>query len=126
MALKLAHERLENYLFVWGEGEWTEKAIRQAIDEIAEVARTHGYTRVLVDALNLSAPSTELNRYLAGEHIAEVWRGLKVAVLYPDEINTGFTQMTAANRGAQMVVFSDRESAERWLMNDSSKPMGAT
>lgn len=125
MALKLTHERLENYLFVRVEGEWTEKAIQQAIDDVAEVAQTHGHTRVLVDALNLSAPSTELKRYLAGEHIAKTWRGLQVAVAYPKELDTGFTQVTAANRGAQMAVFWDLESAERWLMNDSAKPLRA-
>ena len=126
MALKLTHERLENYLFVRVEGEWTEKAIQQAIDDVADVTRANGYTRVLVDALNLSAPSAEINRYLAGQHIAKTCRGLQVAVVYPKELDTGFTQVTAANRGAQMAVFSDLASAERWLMNDSAKPLRAT
>jgi len=126
MALKLTHERLENYLFVRLEGGWTEEAVQQAIDDIAELARTHGHLRVLVDALNLSAPSTDLKRYLAGEHIAKRWRQLKVSIAYPEKLITGFTEDTAANRGAYMVVFPDLASAERWLTNDSPKPLRAT
>lgn len=123
MALKLTHERLDDYLFVRLEGEWTEEAAQQAIDGIAELAQTHGHSRVLVDALGFSEPTREFNRFLAGEHIANVWRPLRVAVIYPERLITGFTENTAGNRGAYMTVFSDFASAKSWLMGDSKKPL---
>lgn len=126
MALKLTHERLDDYLFVRLKGTWTEETAQQAIDDIAALAQTHGHTRVLVDALNFSEPTSELNRFLAGEHIAKMWRRLRVAVIYPERLITGFTEDTAGNRGAYMTVFSDFASAERWLMEDSAKPSAAT
>lgn len=126
MALKLTHEQRENYLFVRMDGEWTEQDIRQAIDDIAELAQTRARTRVLIDALNVSAPKTEFNRYLAGEHIAEMWRRLQVAVAYPGEFITGFTEVTATNRGAHMAVFSDLASAESWLMRETAQPLRMT
>ena len=111
------YEQLDNYLLSRIEGLWTRIEAERVIAEISQLAAKHGYRCVLVDARKLSAPQMELDRYLAGKHIAQEWRGLKCAIVYPENLINKFTENTAVNRGAHLNVVSDFEDALTWLMD---------
>ena len=116
-SLTLVHEVLDNYLLCRAAGQWTRDEAERIIEEIAELATNQGYDRVLVDAQKLSAPQMELDRYLAGKHIAMEWHRLKVAIIYPQDQINKFTENTAVNRGALLIVVSEFGDAENWLLN---------
>ena len=111
------YEQLDNYLLSRIEGLWTRIEAERVIEEISRLAAKHGYRCVLVDARKLSAPQMELDRYLAGKHIAQEWRGLKCAIVYPENLINKFTENTAVNRGAHLNIVSDFEDALTWLMD---------
>lgn len=122
MKLNLDHERFDDYLLVRLEGQWTRDNIQQAIADIAGLAQEQGHNRILVDARGLSEPENDLQRFEAGEHIARMWRGLKVVVIYPEKWINKFTENTAVNRGVDMMVVSDYGRAEKWLTDSSARP----
>jgi hypothetical protein len=124
--LDLSFKEGDGHLIVRVAGEGTPDSVKLAIKDIAHAAQQRGFTRVLVDARNLSAPKTGFYRFLAGEEIARVWRDLKAAILYPEELIDKFTENTAVNRGAVVIVLSDLDEALRWLMDSSTKPSTAT
>ena len=72
-----------------------------------------------MDILQLSIPRAELDRFFAGQHIAEVWRPpLKVAAVMLPEGITRFAENTAVNRGANFIVMADAAEAVEWLLEN--------
>jgi len=124
--LNLSFEESDGHLIVRVSGEWIPDSVKLGIKDVAHAAQQRGFTRVLVDAQNLSAPQTGFYRFLAGEEAARRWRGLKVAILYPEELINKFAEDTAVNRGAVVMVLSDLDDALRWLMGSPTKPSTAT
>ena len=116
--LKLLFEEKDTHLLVVVSGQWLRDSIKQAISEVGDSARQRGFSKILIDARNLSAPKSDFERFLAGEEIALQWRGLKAAFLYPEERIKKFTENTAVNRGAVIIVLSDMDEALKWLTNN--------
>lgn len=59
-----------------------------------------------------------MDRFLIGEYLASVLRGIKMAIVYKKIYANKFFEDTAVNRGASIKVFPDQETALQWLMND--------
>lgn len=101
-------------------GEPAIDAIRMALKAIAEEAEHRQLSRILVDALQLPPPEDSYTRFQVGLAIAELLpHPLRTAALYPREFTTYFAETTAYNRGAVFRIFSERNSAMEWLLNDS-------
>jgi hypothetical protein len=109
-------EQADGYLLVRVQGEWTTDNIKQAIEAVSAEILNIGYTRLLVDARQLSAPRQEYDRFLAGVHIANDLRGIDIAVLYPAELINKFVEDVASNRGARLLVVSELDEALEWLL----------
>ncbi|MEQ8790947.1 MAG: hypothetical protein RIC55_32085 [Pirellulaceae bacterium] len=120
MSIEVAYHDRPGYLFVEARGEWRLDDTRREIENIRREADRRGYTRLLVDSRELSAPDTEMTRFYTGEHIAEFWRRpLKVASLALPEIINNFAENVAVNRGAHYAVFTDEQAAIDWLLQGS-------
>jgi hypothetical protein len=69
-----------------------------------------------VDFTNLST----MERYFIGEEIANIVSyKLSVAVVAPEEIITKFIETVATNRGINILVVSDLETAADWLKSQN-------
>lgn len=76
--------------------------------------------KILVN--NLEVKGTDIpmtHRFFLGEEIARVIGSrLKGAVVWPLKDIDRFTETVAKNRGGNMQLFGDVESAEKWLLSD--------
>ena len=108
------------YLFAAVGGEWEATAVAEVAGRLRDRATAASRTRILVDAFHLSRPKTEFDQFLTGKIVAELLKPpFKIAVIYPEELVTRFTENTAVNRGANYFVCSDEEEALQWLLGDA-------
>ena len=120
MGITVAFEGARGYLLARIKGEWTQPAMKKTIERIVETARQRKQTRVLVDARELSPPTSAFDRFVAGQQIAAQFHSPKrIAVVYPAQFTDSFAENTAVNRGANMIVLADFGEAEKWLLEDS-------
>ena len=118
--LTLSYEKGDGYLIVVETGEMTPDSGRSSLREIAETAEQQGFSKIMVDARNLSGSMKIHERFFAGEKIARAWRGLKVAILVPAAGSIDkLMENTAVNRGAIIMVTSSLDDAQAWLTGDS-------
>ena len=81
-----------------------------------QAAEDAGLDRILIDFREMSPPARQLDRFLAGIHVAEVWRPpLRVAGVWQPERIDRFAEDTAVNRGAVFRMFVDEAAAVDWL-----------
>ena len=105
-----------DYLLVRAEGQWQLQGVFRLLDEAARRCRDAGYGRVLIDVRNVTGPLAEISRYAAGARVAEVLRGIRVAVLaHPDTVITGFGVRVAASRGGRLFATKSEDEARQWL-----------
>jgi hypothetical protein len=105
------------YLLIKVLVSWTEANATQVIDEAHDEATKGGHVRLLFDLRNWLAPDMELTRFFSGLHLARALDPpFKVAAFGFPEAITRFGEDAAVNRGAQFRIFSDEQSALRWLM----------
>lgn len=98
-------------------GQWTTDRAKDGIEFIAEEARKHKVTRILIDLFKLTPPKGEMTRFYTGVHMAELWRyPLRVALIAPAEKYNRFAENVAVNRGANIKVFTDEQEAMNWLL----------
>ena len=96
---------------------WTEANATRVIDEAHDEATKRGHVRLLFDLTKWLAPDMELTRFFSGLHLAKALDPpFKVAAFGVREAITRFGEDAAVNRGALFRVFSDEQSALRWLM----------
>jgi hypothetical protein len=117
----LYHNRPEHHL-VKVCGQWTEKDIKQAVDEIRTEADRRGFKHLLLDLRELHRPDSEMTRFWSGEYLTQVLPyPFKVAAFAnPEDINK-FGETAAVNRAAWYQIFSDEQTALRWLMDGPDK-----
>jgi hypothetical protein len=86
------------------------------------------FDRILVDCLAVEGDLSSAARYELGKTIAEYCRSRsmnhRVAVIGKKPTITGFSARLAANRGATVQTFSERQAAVDWLNGTSSKATG--
>ena len=127
MSIDLRYEERAGYLIVAACGQWTEMAVKQAIEDLRNEADKRDFIRIFLDLRELLPPAHETIRFFTGEHIAKIWRSpFKVAVIArPERINK-FTENVAVNRGATFAVFSEKTAALEWLLEGSHNEMERT
>ena len=108
MSIDLRYEERPGYLIVEVCGQWTDMAVKQAIEDLRDEANKRGFIRIFLDTRELLPPASEMTRFLTGEHAAKIWRPpFKVAAIARRERINKFTENVAVNRGATLAVFSE-------------------
>jgi len=87
----------------------------RVMEQLKASADEHGCTQAIMDLSAAQGRTSDMDRYYLGEHAAQVFRGLKVAVVFPAEGITKFGENVAVNRGARLAVVPSLEEAQRWL-----------
>jgi hypothetical protein len=114
--LSVSTKEESGYLSFEAAGEWDLDDLKGFADGVVAEARNRGYSRVLVDASRISRAPQEHLRFRLGEHVASVLAGVKAAVVTRGgEQSDKLFENTAANRGAWISVFDDRQAALKWL-----------
>ncbi len=125
MAYQVVCETRDQYLLARVSGPYDPAGALAGMKAIREKALQGGLTRILLDALGVSAPPTELDRYTMGEAFAAMLPPpFKVAVLYQTMADR-FTENTAVLHGADIHICSDEAEALRWLLAPEAPPDGA-
>ncbi len=57
-----------------------------------------------------------MDRFYMGEYIASALRGIKIAIVYRKVYANKFFEDAAVNRGANVRVFPDKQTALQWLL----------
>jgi hypothetical protein len=123
MEYQISYETRGQYLLARTSGPYDPSAARDALRALRERAAQGGFTRILIDAMKVAAPMTEMHRYMMGEAFAEVLPPpFKVALLYPAMADK-FAENTAVIRGADLFICNDECQAIEWLL--SGGPDGA-
>jgi hypothetical protein len=116
MKLSVSTKEESGYLFSEAAGEWDLEGLKGFADGVVAEARNRGYDRVLVDASRISRAPQEYGRFRLGEHVASVLVGIKAAVLTRGgEQGDKLFENTAVNRGAWISIFTDKQTALKWL-----------
>jgi hypothetical protein len=119
MSIDLSFQEQSNFLLVVISGQYDPVVVRETLEAIKERATQTNAIRILIDAFDLSAPTAEFARYMAGLAFAELFPyPFRVAVLYKRELINKFAENTAVNRGASFHVCSDKDYAIRWLLDE--------
>lgn len=121
----LAHCKAVNGILraaVGGVIEDTDDARRSLID-IATAARERGVDKIVVDGRQLEGALERLiDQHDIGAQLTELgFEGMRVAWMpRPERIESArFTTTVARNRGLEIRMFADRDTAERWLREDA-------
>ena len=121
MAIKLSFQKKDLYLTAQISGKWESSDLRKAFESIKEIAENTGYTRILVDAFDVSRPEKEFQRYVLGEDLADLFPvRFMIAILYKPELTNRFAENTAVNRGARVRVCDNETDALEWLLGGLS------
>ncbi|NTW48295.1 MAG: hypothetical protein HGB19_00905 [Chlorobiales bacterium] len=103
-------------------GNTTLTEIQEALKEILELSHKHQVTRFLADCTHLENGTSILDSYEFAKVVEKIpnIHLLKEAFILPlvKETIEGikFFETTARNRGINILVFSHREDAIKWLM----------
>ena len=73
-------------------------------------------SRVLIDSRLIEGKMTEVERFQAGQKIAEIFGNrIKLAILMPEGDVSKLGELTAVNRGARVIVTNSEAEALTWL-----------
>jgi hypothetical protein len=114
-------EKRPGYLYMVITGEYDLSDFKEYFKIVMERCTKEKTFKLLVNNLNLKGTDIPMNhKFALGEEIGKVIGSkLKGAVVWPARDIDGFTETVAKNRGGNMQLFGDVESAERWLLEDS-------
>lgn len=116
MSYTITVEDRPEYLKLTAVGEHSAAEMYAFIDEIKAEAVRNDSKRVLVDSFKYSTLMTEADKFALGSHLAKTFGPqLKVAIMLPAEHISKLGELTAKNRGANLLVTSSKAEAIAWL-----------
>ncbi len=118
MNLTIDHQAGLDYLACTVTGNWVTAELMRFVDTAAAEVKTRGYRRILADMSAVTGLPSELDRFFMGKHVAALLLGIKTAVIYNKVYADKFFEDTAVNRGAWIMIFSDKQAAMEWLLKD--------
>ena len=92
--------------------------LKEYVLAIHQAATSAGLTRALVDERELRYRLSTIDSFESGSFVAEMAPlGAKIAVTcnLEGKADTRFWETVAVNRGAEVKIFDDIESAEEWI-----------
>ena len=105
------------YLHVIARGDYRFEHSQQLISLVRDEARRRQQHLVLVDLVGVPQPIPDHERFELGSLVAQELRGVKVAVVDLTEAPDKFAELVAANRGADMRIFTTEADALSWLLD---------
>jgi hypothetical protein len=122
-------ESREGFLLATAAGRLSLAEALELGRNVCDTALERGLDGILVDCLELEGDLSNGARYELGKTIAEYCRSRsmnkRVAVIGKKPTITGFSARLAANRGATVQTFSERQAAMEWLNAFGSKAAGS-
>lgn len=116
MPFTLKTSLTDNYLRCQAVGDLATHEIPAFINAASVAVRDTDRDKLLVDVLDFKGKMNEVDRHVAGKHVASVFGyRIKVAVLMPADQITKMAELTATNRGAQLFVTCSEPEAIKWL-----------
>jgi SpoIIAA-like len=116
MSLEIRTSATDEYLMLKVSGLYNLTEVKSLIFLMREKGAEFGHIRVLADLRGVEQDVPGYDRFILCEYYAkEIRYTLKTAVVGPPERITGFFEDVAVNRGGNVRVFSDEQSALRWL-----------
>ena len=99
-------------------GEVTGADMLATMEEVLDVTRERGLTRVFVDASKETSLPSTLPIHQFGALLSKDAMMLRFAVLVNDQVREDlhFLETVTKNRGMQVKMFDSREEAMAWLM----------
>jgi len=117
MSVKVKIEEKKDYLEVIVAGTFGLQDLKEVVDALKDAQEKYNATKILVDVSGLSGELVELDRFRIGEYAADVLsRNVRFAMLADDVRINKFFENVATNRGLNVIVVSDRQSALDWLL----------
>ena len=119
--MELVHEirREPEYLVVAVAGRYEFHALVEVIALIRPECERQQVFKTLLDLSRMENYSKGIDRYYHGEEAGRLGGAVKLAVLgKPQQYDDGFGETTAVNLGAHLRVFTDRDSALGWLLDE--------
>jgi hypothetical protein len=107
------------YLLVEYSGDFSVGAGKQSIDAMVDAAREKDRSKVLFDCREIRGSLPIIDRFEVAAYAAKTRKVIaRLAMLTrPDVVlPDNFVENVAVNRGANVKVFTDSESALRWLL----------
>lgn len=120
MKSELVIDRRANYLYFTLSGEYDKNNFKLYHQKMADACEREKIYNVLINALNVNGTDLPtMDRYFLGESIALLLGPkIKLAVAWPRHHINKFAETVAVNRGAQILVVGDIESAKEWLLKE--------
>lgn len=116
MTLDFSFSEGPGHLIVNVRGEWDTEELKIFITTTRDKANQLGYTRIFIDAQEVSMPKNVMDLFIAGEYVAKIWSvEYRVALLLKPGTNQKFGETVAYNRGANFLMFTENETALNWL-----------
>ncbi|MDI1243660.1 MAG: hypothetical protein PSX80_17250 [bacterium] len=118
----IVFENYPMYLYALVHGEAYGYEILSAfLKEIADECKVRSFNQVLIEE-NISAGATKEDAYRVGSEMPELgYAGIRVAYvdrfLEQEEVNE-FGRDVAVHNGINVRLFSDQETADRWLTSE--------
>ena len=113
-------ENKEGYLSLTISGEYDKMdflSYAEILKDRCDKERAH---KVLVNNLKvIGTDVSTIDRFYLGEQLANVAGGkIKVAVVWPEKDIDKFAENVAINRGGDICVVGDIETAKKWLLSN--------
>jgi hypothetical protein len=101
-------------------GEYDILDFKEYFRLVLELCEKENIFKIIVNNLDMKGTDIPMaDRYFLGEEIAKVIGSrIKGAVIWPIKDTDRFTETVARNRGGNMQLFGDFESAEKWILGD--------
>ena len=121
MKSELVIERKSNFLYYTLSGEYEIQDFFSYPAKMVDTCEKEKIFNVLINALNVTGTNLPtMDRYFLGENIAKLLGPkIKLAVAWPGEHIDKFAENVAVNRGTQLLVVGDIETAKEWLLKES-------
>lgn len=106
------------YIAVTSSGPPSLSEMAETLAKIAELQRSRGVRKVLVDSRARSGQPPVVDLFRGGEMLAEqLGPGVRVAVLVSERsVDHQFFETVSLNRGALVAYFEHEDEARRWLL----------
>jgi hypothetical protein len=108
------------YLHVTARGDYRFEHSQQLISFVRDEARRRRQHLALVDLAGVPQPVPDYERFELGSLAAQELRGVKLAVADLTEARDRFAELVAANRGADIRIFTTEADAVSWLLGGAS------
>ncbi len=119
MKSKYSFEKKEEYLYLIISGEYDKRDFLSYPKMIKEECEKEKIYKVLLDALALKGTNApKMDRFFIGEEVAKtLGPGIKLAAAWPEKDIDKLAEIVAINRGGNIYVHGDLETAKDWLLN---------